>query len=74
MSKPCARCDEQGTVECWKCDGKGRIDREPYIPGFSEAASFIDSDFDTTDPCEKCEETGQATCPTCNGAGVVDDN
>lgn len=74
MSRPCARCDEGGTIECPKCDGDGKVKRMKYIPFLTEVMDLVDDDFTAEDECSKCSGTGEVACPACNGAGSVGDD
>lgn len=57
MSKPCARCDEKGTIECPKCNGEGKIDKMLYMPVVSDLLSVVDKDWTAQDDCSKCDGT-----------------
>lgn len=63
MSKTCARCGGDGTIDCPKCDGQGKYNKGTfYFP------VLFDEDVD----CGMCDATGEISCPGCHGAGEID--
>lgn len=64
----CAECEDEGTVECYECNGMGRIEQD--------CPECVDGFVETHFPSEKCDFPGDHTgcyesCDECLGSGNI---
>lgn len=73
----CAECEDEGTVECYDCNGMGRIEQDcpECVDGFVESEKHDCPDCEGHyESCDECLGSGniEPDCETCEARGEVD--